>query len=118
MCKVSHFVSILCENRQEPQLHFLRTGYQTGMKNVLIQQAMEHQFSDYIARLGKEAGVGILVKELKPEEPGLEPVVGPEASAEKPGKKPEGKQGALSCAVERIPPARKRGWFFGIRLFI
>ena len=62
------------------------------MKNVLIQQAMEHQFSDYIARLGKEAGVGILVKELKPEEPGLEPVVGPEASTEKPGKKPEGKK--------------------------
>ena len=61
------------------------------IKNNLAQRMIEQQFPDYIAALRKEAGVEILDEKLKWKQPGLEPMVGPGASAEKPVNKPEGK---------------------------
>ncbi len=61
------------------------------IKDGLAQQAIEKGFPDYIASLRKEAGVEILDEQLKPKEPGIETIVAPEASAEKPGTKPVAK---------------------------
>jgi parvulin-like peptidyl-prolyl isomerase len=62
-----------------------------GIKDGLAQQAIEQQFPAYIATLRKEAVVEILDERLKPKEPGLEPIVAPQASTEKPGTKPAAK---------------------------
>ena len=62
-----------------------------GIKDGLAQQAIEQQFPAYIATLRKEARVEILDERLKPKEAGLEPIVAPEASTEKPGTKPAAK---------------------------
>jgi peptidyl-prolyl cis-trans isomerase C len=56
----------------------------SDIKDALAQQAIEQQFPAYIASLRKEAGVEILDEQLKPKEPGLEAIVAPEASNQKP----------------------------------
>jgi peptidyl-prolyl cis-trans isomerase C len=61
------------------------------IKKTLTQHEIEQQFPDYIASLKEEAGVEILDEKLKPKEPGLVPIVAPEASAEKQGQKPAAK---------------------------
>jgi parvulin-like peptidyl-prolyl isomerase len=63
----------------------------SDIKDGLAQQAIEQQFPAYIASLRKEAGVEILDERLKPKEPGLAPIVAPEASTKKPENKPAAK---------------------------
>lgn len=63
----------------------------SDIKDGLAQQAVEKQFPDYIASLRKEAGVEILDERLKPKGPGLEAIVAPEVSTQKPGAKPAAK---------------------------
>jgi parvulin-like peptidyl-prolyl isomerase len=63
----------------------------SDIKDGLAQQTIEQQFPDYIATLRKEAGVEILDERLKPKEPGLAPIVAPEASTKKPENKPAAK---------------------------
>ncbi len=58
----------------------------SDIKDGLAQQAIEQQFPEYIATLRKEAGVQILDEKLKPSEPGLAPIVVPEASTNKPAR--------------------------------
>jgi parvulin-like peptidyl-prolyl isomerase len=65
-----------------------KIGYASAaadIKNSLAQEAIQQQSPDYITRLRKEAGVGILDEKLKPQEEGLPPVVAPRASTKKPG---------------------------------
>lgn len=63
----------------------------SDIKNGLTKQEIDRLSPEYIAGLRKEAGVEILDEKLKPEEPGLVPIVAPDASTEKPGKKPAAK---------------------------
>jgi len=63
----------------------------SDIKDGLAQQAIEQQFPAYIASLRKQAGVEILDERLKPKEPGLAPIVAPEASTKKPANKPAAK---------------------------
>jgi parvulin-like peptidyl-prolyl isomerase len=63
----------------------------SDIKEGLAEQAIEQQFPDYIAGLRKEAGVEILDERLKPKGPGLEAIVAPEVSTQKPGAKPAAK---------------------------
>ena len=90
----------------------------TDIKTPLTQHEIDQQSSEYIARVRKEAGVDILDEKLKPEDPGPAPMVAPRAPIRKPGQKPEGKQAAGLCTGDASLPARKRGWFVRIRLFI